>query len=502
MAVVETTYGRVEGETRGEQYAFRGIPFAKPPVGRLRFLPPQAPEPWSGTRAALEFAPSAPQMPSPFAGLGADGPQSEDCLYLNVFTPGLDDGRRPVLFWIHGGAFIMGSGGGPLYDGKNFVTRGDVVVVTINYRLGAFGYLPLGEHGGDAWGATANAGQLDQIAALEWVRDNIARFGGDPENVTIFGESAGSFAVTTLLAMPGAQRLFHKAIGQSGASFELRKASERASSVARLMDKLGIADGDSQKLQDVPADVLLANQLAGSRDGLAAFFPVVDGKTVPQDPQLAIARGEVAQVPLVLGTNRDEMNLFMAAMLKELDKPMEPQQVAAAVGSRMSEQARGRLLQVLEIYRASRQALSLPAQNRALMIALTGDVTFRIPATRYADAFAAHQPATYMYLFQQESPAMRGALRSCHAMEIPFVFGTIDAPMQDRFAGAGPEVERLSQTMMDAWIAFARSGNPSTPQLGWEAYDSGQRATMIFDASPRVENAPLEAERAAWDGVL
>jgi para-nitrobenzyl esterase len=502
MSEVETSYGRVRGERRGAHHVYRGIPFAKPPVGELRFRPPQPPQPWTGTRDAVEFGPSAPQLPSPFAGLGADGPQSEDCLYLNVFTPAADDARRPVLFWIHGGAFVMGGGAGPLYDGRHLVERGDVVVVTINYRLGALGYLCLGEHGGDDWGATPNAGQLDQIAALQWVRDNIARFGGDPDNVTVFGESAGSFAIATLLTMPAARGLFHRAICQSGATPKLRAVEQQSELAGKMLAHLGIDARESQKLQEVPVSVVLEAQTACAGGTLASHFPVADGVHVPLPPGEAIARGEVAAVPLLLGSNRDEMNLFMAPMLKELDAPTPEDMIFKAIDESLDHAPRERMERLLSTYRASRERLGLPSTNRALLIALAGDVTFRIPATRYADAYVEQQPQTFMYLFEHESPGMRGALRACHALDIPFVFGTLDAPMQDRFAGVGPQVEQLSRTMMDAWLSFARSGDPSTDGLRWQPYDAGRRSTMILGAESRMRDAPLEDERAAWDGLL
>ncbi|MDD9935793.1 MAG: carboxylesterase/lipase family protein [Myxococcales bacterium] len=499
MSVVESTHGRVEGEARGGHHAFLGIPFAKPPVGALRFCAPEPAESWDGIRAAREFGPSAMQAPSPIAGMGADGPQGEDCLYLNVYTPAPDGARRPVLVWIHGGAFIMGSGSGPLYDGKTLAERGDVVVVTLNYRLGSFGYLCLSQHGGNAWGATCNAGQLDQVAALRWVQDNIAAFGGDPGNVTVFGESAGSFAIATMLAMPAAKGLFHRAICQSGASLKLRTDRE-SRAAASIMDNLGIDHADSQKLQGVPAEKLLEVQMSGAADMLGAFFPAVDGGTLPVQPGDAIASGAAVDVPLMLGSNRDEMNLFLAPMLRE-NKPMSDERALEHIARGLPQGTQDAAAGLLERYRRSRSAQGLPATNLAVLSAVQGDQRFRIPAIRYAEAYSERQPQTFMYLFKQESPAMRGALRACHALDIPFVFGTLDAPLQDRFAGTGPDVERLSATMMDAWLAFARSGDPSTPELAWKPYDRKSRTTMVLEAHSALADAPLDEERGAWDDV-
>ncbi|HTK98169.1 MAG TPA: carboxylesterase family protein, partial [Pseudomonadales bacterium] len=299
--------GRIEGLQFERHQAFLGIPFAAPPTGPRRFCAPQPPHSWSGVRPANAFANSAIQGTSPMPGTAASGPRDEDCLYLNVYTPAAGTAKRPVFFWIHGGGFTLGSGSEPLYDGSRLATRGDIVVVTIHYRLGALGYLYLGAHGGEKWGATANAGQLDQIAALEWVRDNIARFGGDPANVTIAGESAGSMACATLLAMPAARGLFRRAILQSGAANQLGGAATGAKLAARVLEKLGIAEANAAKILDVPAEAILQAQLAVAATGTTlAFAPIVDGTTVPVNPLKAVAEGAARDVELVIGSNRDE----------------------------------------------------------------------------------------------------------------------------------------------------------------------------------------------------
>jgi para-nitrobenzyl esterase len=503
MAVqVRTRQGMVEGEQRVGHATFRGIPFAKPPVGPLRFRAPEPPDAWSGTRAALSHGPSAMQAGSAVPGMAASGPLSEDCLYLNVDTPAADTGRRPVLFWIHGGAFTLGSSSSPVYDGGPLAERGDAVVVTINYRLGAFGYLSLAEHGGDRLGASANLGQLDQIAALRWVRDNIEAFGGDPGNVTIFGESAGSFAVCMLLMMPEARGLFHRAVAQSGAALTLTDTAGAAKITSALMAGLGIAENDVEALWKAPAEAIIAAQESAGREvGGRGFFPVLDGKTLPLQPADAITAGKSAEVPLVIGTNRDELNLFLMPLLRTLDKPMTDEQACALLARELPRSAADRVPGLLATYRESRAMRGLPHGNRALLGAIQGDYRFRISSIRFAEAYRTRQPSTFMYLFCYESPAMRGALRACHALEIPFVFGTLTAPFQDRFAGKGPEVERLSERMMDTWLALARRGSPSLPQADWIPYDPQRRATMVFDRDSRLEDAPYEQERAAWDGI-
>jgi para-nitrobenzyl esterase len=492
--IVETTHGKLEGVQEVGHQRFRGIPFARPPVGARRFRAPEPAEPWAGVRDASAFAASAPQNPSPLPGM-AVGEQSEDCLYLNVYTPAADGGRRPVLFWIHGGGFTGGSGSQALYDGGRLATRGDVVVVTINYRLGALGYLALA-------GVTPNLGQLDQIAALRWVRDNIARFGGDPDNVTIFGESAGGMAVATLLAMPAARGLFRRAIPQSGAAHHTQ-THEAAGRVARtLLEELGGID--AAKLADVPVAALLAAQArtqAKLMTGLGSlgFAPVIDGDSIPVHPLHAVRDGAGRDVELLVGTTRDETKLFRmgAVDAAPLDEARLLRRVRGMLGRHESDAER-----VIESYRTARagRASTDPSE---LLDAIESDRSFRLPAIRLAEAQHAHQPDTFMYLFSWESPARRGALGACHALELPFVFGTLDAPTMDRFAGSGPDAEALSARMMDAWLAFARGEGPGHSDLpDWSPYETKQRATLVFDRTPALEHAPLDAERAVWDGIL
>ncbi|HKU43663.1 MAG TPA: carboxylesterase family protein [Polyangiales bacterium] len=499
---MQTRQGRVEGERRGAHLAFRGIPYALPPIAAGRFRAPEPARSWSGVRDARSFAASAPQGGSETPWMEAQGPLSEDCLYLNVYTRGTT-GKRPVLFWIHGGGFVLGSGSSDLYDGGPLCERGDVVVVTINYRLGALGYLYLGQHGGERIGASSNLGQLDQIAALRWVQENIQSFGGDPENVTIFGESAGSMAVCTLLCMPAARGLFQRAIAQSGAALDVLRPEEAAQVSDQFLRAANIAPEQIERVLELDVPQLLAAQrIAGRTRGGLAFGPVVDPASLPLSPGEAIASGACAKVPLVIGTNRDEINLFRMAALRELDKPMDDGRALSVLAKHIPRQPSDRLAELLEIYRGSRQRHGLPHSNRALLSALESDAFFRIPSIRFAEAYRRVQPRTFMYLFTYESPSMRGALRACHALELPFVFGTLDAPFQDRFAGKGPDVSALSETMMDAWLGFARSSNPSTLRVGdWVPYDAERRATMVFDRQTRLEDAPYDEERAAWDAV-
>lgn len=490
----QTTLGAIRGVDRGGHAAFLGVPFAQPPVGARRWLAPAPLDPWTGvidTTAPGDAAPQDPFVPPRFR---AQGPESEDCLYLNVWTPGCDGAKRPVMFWIHGGGFSHGWGAQPHYDGGPLAERGDVVVVSPNYRLGALGYLYLAEHGGDRWGAATNAGQLDQIAALRWVHDNIERFGGDPGNVTIFGQSAGGVAVCTLLGMPAARPLFAKAIAQSGTANRLGDTSRAAATATAFLDRLGIPDGDHDAL--VAADVSDMLQAQGSRGALA---PVVDGDTLPDAPLAAVRDGELRDIPMVIGTARDEQKLYVAADRPEITRDELERQIAETLPRGTGHRA----AEVVEVYLASRAARGLPHTLHDLSDAVATASRFRVPALRLAEAQRAHQPATFVYQFDWESPARGGTLGACHGLEIPFVFGTIGTTGDDRMSGSGPDADRLSGQMMDAWTAFARTGDPSHDGIGrWPAYDPLERQTMVFGRDTAAQAAPFEEERAVWASLL
>ena len=490
---VSTSSGVVRGAARERHLTFLGIPYASPPVGSRRFLAPLPAQPWAGVRDALEpgcVAPQDPLVPFPFR---AAGPESEDCLFLNVATPGLDDSRRPVLFWIHGGGLSHGAGSQPAYDGGPLAERGDVVVVTINYRLGALGYLYLGGHGGDEWGAATNVGQLDQIAALRWVHDNITAFGGDPGNVTIFGQSAGAVAVHTLLAMPQVHGLFAKAIIQSGTAVGVGGRDAATVVAGAYLDRLGIPAGDRDALRSVEVDALLRAQ--GSRGALG---PVVDGASLPAAPMAAVRAGIASDVPLMIGTARDEQKLYVAANRDPIDDVELERRVRASIPRRAAERAG----EAVAIYRASRLDRGLPSDNLDIIDAVITASRFRLPALRLAEAQQAHQPATFLYQVDWESPARRGALGACHGIEIPFVFGTLGRAGDDRMSGSGPDADCLAGQMMDAWIAFARGGDPRHDGIGdWPAYESNERSTMIFGRASGAVRAPFDEERQLWSSM-
>ncbi|HEX7166780.1 MAG TPA: carboxylesterase/lipase family protein [Acidimicrobiales bacterium] len=494
MTIVETKYGKLQGTTNGGISSFKGVPFAAPPVGDLRFRPPVPPQPWEGTRAADAFGAVAPQVAQAGVAQGDGQRQSEDCLYLNVWTPGLD-GTRPVMVWIHGGAFQNGSGSLPLYDGTNLASNGDVVVVTMNYRLGVLGWLASEQLAAEPGAPAGNWGLLDQVAALRWVSENIRAFGGDPGNVTIFGESAGSVSVSTLLGTPAARGLFHKAIAQSGGpgGFSMSFAERFA---AELIEEAGVADVAA--LRHTPVDELLeAQERIAKRVGRlnTALAPVVDGGVLAEQALAEIRDGINRDVPLLAGTNRDEMRYFAIGDRRLTGGDEE------LVLRRLSRTNRDAAAWLYETYRGIREARGLDTSPFALWVAIESDRVFRVPSLRMAESQAAAGAPVYEYLFDWESPAVGGLLKSCHALEIAFALGNLDKPAMDVFCGSGPEAEQLSQTMMGAWLAFAHTGDPSTDATGtWPRYDAARRATLRLGRTVEVLDAPMEEERRAWEG--
>jgi para-nitrobenzyl esterase len=485
MTLVETRCGKVEGIEKQRVLQFRGIPFAAPPVGDLRWRPPQPAEPWSGVRRADQFGPIAPQGPSSYSFFSApEQPEisEEGCLTLNVFTPGVDGDPRPVLVWIHGGGFTGGSSRNAWYNGASFAANG-VVVVTLNYRLGALGFL----HLGDELPGSGNCGLLDQVAALEWVRDNIAGFGGDPADVTVFGESAGGMSIGSLLGLPAASGLFHQAVPQSGAASTVN-TPEHAADVAELtIAKAGGLDA----LRAAPWERLIEIQAEVAAElhrgvGALPFMPVVDGTVLPRPPLDSVRAGSAARVRLLTGTTRDEMTLFLYSGPDAQDLDEE---TAVRRLERLNPGA-GRSL-----YDAYRAELGSAARPADVWVAVETDRVFRLPAIRLASAQARHTPDVWMYLFTWESPVLDGALRSCHALEIPFVWNTL-APTWDEFTGSGPEAEALAGEMHSAWIAFASSGDP-----GWERYEEGRRATRVFGPGAGTVEDPMGAQRRLWDAM-
>jgi len=424
MAIkLETAGGTLEGRAERGVEVFRGIPYAAPPVGSLRFCAPEPIAPWYGSRPALDFGPSAPQV-GPISrlvrtmiGVGG-GAQSQDCLYLNVWTPGAGPSsrakRRPVMVWIHGGAFILGSGSSRLYSGARLAQRGDVVVVTINYRLGALGFLTWDSLCGETGRPPANAGLLDQLAALEWVRDNIEEFGGDPDNVTLFGESAGGMSVGTLLGTPRARGLFHKAVLQSGAAHNCSSPARAERISQQFVSELQIESPTPEKLGELPVgEIMRAQAITSAKVGLVegtlAWQPSVDGELVPEQPLAAIARGLSADVPTLVGSNRDEWKLFMTGDRagRNLDEPQLGERMRRALPGKNAE---GDAVADLatEAYRCVGGPRGREPAER--WTAFQSDRVFHYPATRLAELQSRHQPNTYAYLFEW-APALVGSGR-------------------------------------------------------------------------------------------
>jgi para-nitrobenzyl esterase len=493
---VETKYGALQGVEEDGLVVFKGVRYAAPPEGRLRFRPPQPPEPWSGVHVAAEFAPMAPQVGGILAMYDGGHPQSEDCLFLNVWTPGLDPAaRRPVMVWIHGGSLTSGAGSSILYRGNRLSKSGDVVVVTINYRLGALGWLAHPDLRDEETGAAGNWGLLDQIAALQWVQDNIEGFGGDPGNVTVFGESAGSWSVSALLGTPAAAGLFQKAIAQSGGPLSI--PMERAvKTTETFLANVGRSPTDISALRELPVDEVLVaqGQLGGSPGMARALLPVVDGGVLPRPPVETIAGEHSADVAVIAGTNAEEMRLFALGDRSASSMPEERLRKRLLAAGTDESVVDG----LIAAYRQAREGRGQSATPFEIWDAIETDRIFRLPTLRMLEAQAAHQPATYSYLFNYRSPAAGGFLGACHAMEIPFVFGTLTDPPIDRFTGTGAGPEGLSRRMMEAWLSFAHGGDPSTDELPWPTFDAERRATMVFDEQSRVEDAPLDDERRAW----
>jgi para-nitrobenzyl esterase len=495
---VQTTAGRIRGTVQGGIHSFKGVPYGASTAGANRFMPPLPPLPWTGVRECTRYGHQAPQNMSFTEVLAPQADPAEgfdeDCLVLNVWTPGVrDNRRRPVMFWIHGGGFAQESGSWPWIDGAALARRGDVVVITVNHRLNIFGYLHLGDIGGERYAASGNAGMLDLVAALQWVRDNIAQFGGDPGNVMIFGESGGGAKTCALLGMPAARGLFHRAAIQSGAWLRGTPREEAADTARRTLAALGVAATDVDALQRLPAEQLL--QLVGRiggpppRDGniRLGFSPVVDGTILPAhpfDPATPLA----AEIPLLVGTTQYEATLF--ALQDEAAFSLDDAGMQSRVRGMFSEPEASRLI---DTYRRAHPQAS-PSD---LYLLIYSDRLARRSAVRLAERkFAQGRAPVYMYLFTWHSPALGGRLRSPHTVEIPFVFNNTDIPtVMTRAATARALAARVS----GAWVAFARSGDPGTPQLpAWHPYDTRRRATMVFDNESRLVDDPGGAERQAW----
>lgn len=495
-ATVATMYGKVRGLDLNKVQSFRGIPYGASTAGDARFMPPSKPEPWASVRDAFELGHRAPQDPAGLipevAAVDRSEPMGEDCLVLNVWTPNPGDGqKRPVMVWLHGGGFSTGSAGFTIYDGANLSRKHDVVVVGVNHRLNVFGFLYLAEIGGEKYAHSSNIGMLDIIAALQWVRDNISSFGGDAGNVTIFGQSGGGGKVSTLMGMPGAQGLFHRAIAESGTAIKGVTRNDGIKTAEYILSQVGLNSKQVDQLQKVPMARLLAAMGGRGPAGNQALHlaPVVDGRTLPRDPFDPAAPEMSASVPLLIGSVATEIAFIPSTPLDPMDDATLHQRVKQAVRGASDEQAD----KLIAVYRKSEPK----ASNIDLFLRLASDnwMWGNVSAETERKAALGKAPA-YAYYFDWKSPVRGGKLGAFHTLEIPFVFENVDVGRS--MTGSGQDRYALSDKMSAAWVAFARNGNPNHSGLPhWPAFNVSERATMFFDNDCRVVNDPRREERLA-----
>jgi len=497
--VVETRAGRWRGRRDGDTHIFTGIRYGADTRPR-RFLPPVAPEPWTGVRDALTFGPIAPQP--------GNRPVSEDCLHLNVWTPGLR-GRatRPVMVWFHGGAYSSGTSNEIETDGARLSRRGDVVVVTVNHRLNAFGYLYLAEFGGPDLADSGNAGQLDLILALEWVRDNIAAFGGDPGNVTIFGHSGGGAKSATLMAMPGARGLFHRVATHSGQQITASRTTTATTHARALLTALGLEPGQVDRLRQLPMEQLIKVSRAPAYLG-----PVKDGRSLPRDPFDPDAPPQSAAIPMILGNTKDEtrtligrgnpalFSLTWDTLQPVLEKnspfmgPLDRAAVIAAYRRWHPQYTPSDVFFAATTDSRSWRGQVIEADRRALQAE-----QFK-SASAVSSAAPPSAAQTFVFQFDWPTPIDGGRWGAHHGLDVPFIFD--NAAITPDMVGTGQEQLALAARMSDAWIAFARTGNPNVKGLPeWPVFDLEQRATMVFDKDTRVVNDPRGPERRLFGQV-
>jgi len=502
FTVVETTQGRVRGLRTSGIHAFKGLRYGADTSGRNRFMPPHPVLPWAGVRDATGYGQYAPQMPSSRLHAYADlilydqqpGGMGEDCLVLNVWTPSVSGlARKPVLVQLHGGGFYAGSGNSPQFDGEMLARFGDAVVVTVNHRLGAFGFLNLAELGGERYASSGAVGMLDVVAALRWVRENIAAFGGDPRRVLVFGQSGGGAKTSVLMAMPSARGLFHRAGVMSGSTLRVMPEAAAARTAEAFLDHLGVERGGLQRVHELPFHQLLAAQVAlemsDRRLGEAprVFAPVVDGAAIPRHPFDPEAPAESADVPLLVGTTLDERAYRMADF--EVDEAGLLAWAAKRVGPDAPD--------VVAMYRDE----DPKATPFLLKARIDTDMTFRRAAHAQADRKAAAGPASvFSYLWSIPSPAWGGRYGACHGVDI----GPSLHDIRHGLNGPAAEQVRLADQLASAWVAFAATGDPSNPHLpAWAPYTTASRTTMVFERSSActaLHPDPRGRFRAFWAG--
>ncbi len=486
---VETTSGKVRGLTRTGVQVFRSIPYGATTAAPYRFMPPRKPEPWTGVRDCFLSGHMAQQIrpiSAAAAGVGdrANAIAGDDCLTLNVFTPSARAGKRPVMFWLHGGGFTVGSGMGLVYDGTNLARTQDVVVVSINHRLNVFGYMYLGHLKDERYADSGMVGILDIVLALQWVRDNIARFGGDPNNVTVFGQSGGGGKTTTLLAMPAAKGLFHRAIVQSGSIIKSISVDDAEQTTAKVLAKLGVTAGNLGKLQELTANAILEAALSGGPDDLSRAMyrlgPVVDGRSLTRNPFDPDAPQVSADVPLLVGTVETEGSYFAAPELLHLNEEQMHANLQKRLGSATDK--------VIATFRRSRPNAS-PSELYFIV------TSFPLNAILQAERKSAlHRAPVYMYLFKWRTPIEDGRRLTPHTVEMSFTYNNVwDVP---EMVGTGADLQPLADKVSATWAAFARTGNPHVEGLpAWPAYDGTTRATMFINNEWSLANDPSRDER-------
>ncbi len=507
VGVVETTGGKVRGYSHNGIHIFKGIPYGGATAGAARFMPPSKPTPWTGVRSSLYYGKVCPQGPRPgwdndenaFMFEWDDGQPGEDCLRVNVWTPGVNDNRkRPVMVWLHGGGFSAGSGQElKSYEGENLARRGDVVVVSLNHRLNVLGYLNLADLGGDKYAESANVGNLDLVAALQWVRENIASFGGDPNTVLIFGQSGGGGKVGTLLAMPAAKGLFHRAAVQSGSQLRAIQPEDASKLTVALLAELNLSNSQVSELHNVSMDRLQGAAVAALRKLAPAtglpptarprrinWGPVVDGKILPHHPFDPTAPAVSSDVPMLIGSVLNEFvtgigNPDAFAMPEETMK----ERVKVLLGGDKAEA-------VIAAYRkANPQARPFELLSRISAASVRQNAV-----TQAERKTALGGGAAYVYWFTWQTPILDGRPMAFHCSELPFVFDNTDRCAA--MTGGGLEARALGAKVSQAWIDFARHGNPNHDGLPkWPAFDKGKAPTMVFDNKCEVKNDPDGPER-------
>ncbi len=492
--VADTRYGKVRGDWEGDTLVWRGVPYAQ----ARRFARPLPPQPWEDIRDCLVPGPIAPQGTDTRIPLGPELAVGEDCLWLNVWAPPEFAEPNPVLVWIHGGAYCLGTAAQPIYNGRNLSELGDVVVVTVNYRLGAFGFLDLTSLPGEF---ESNLGLRDVLCALEWVRDNIAGFGGDPDNVTVFGESSGAGCITTLLTVPAAAGLFHRAIVESPPATAVY-GPERAAGIARrFLEKLEIAPQDAAALHEVELDRLIAasdalvDEVPAKTPGTLAMAPVVDGELVPRYPVAAFQQGLSHRVPLIIGSNSDEASLFR--FIGSVIMPVTPDAITAMfrkISVEHPDLSAERIAEIVSAY---------PDVDTAKgAMALSTDAAFRMPSLWIAEAHSRHSP-TFLYRFDHATPILRAAgIGAGHATELPYVFGNFGSFEYDPtfWLGGRKAAVEVSGRVQRRWLAFARHGVPAAldGSKHWAPYTETERLTLLIDTTDTLATDPDKEFREAW----